>query len=117
MGLSAVIALAAFASTIPQGADFLRVHGVSDPMYVVEGSIVRSDHSTLATVITPLDEMGMMSMRVEMDCVARRYRPVVVTFYNQDGSPRRSTAASEGPVPQAGWATRNAVEIAAIVCR
>ena len=115
-GLLGVLATGAMAWINPQPADFQRVNGVSDPMYVVEGSIVRSEHSTFVTVITPLDEMGLMSMRLEMDCAARRYRPLIVSFYNLDGSPRSSTGANDGSGPQAGWATRNAVEIAALVC-
>lgn len=116
-GLLILGAFGAVASASPQAAGFLRVAGVSDPMYVVEGSIVENDGSTLVTIITPLDEMGLMSMRIEMDCAARKYRPLVVSFYNQDGSPRSSTGAGENPGPPIGWATRNAAEIAAVVCR
>ena len=114
--LLGVLALGAVATTNLEAADFQRVSGVSDPKYVVEGSIVRSEHATFVTVITPLGEMGLMSMRLEMDCAARRYRPLVVSFYNLDGSPRSSTGANDGTGAQAGWATRNAVEIAALVC-
>lgn len=117
IGLLGVFAMGAVAPTIPQPSDFVRVSTVSGSIYVVQGSKVRSENSTLVTVITPLQEMGLMSMRLEMDCAARRYRPLVVSFYNQDGSPRRSTGVGEGEGPAPGWATRNAAEIAAVVCR
>ena len=116
MGLLNIFVASAMASTTPQAADFLPVPGVSDPMYVVSGSIVRDDESTFVTTLSPLEEMGLMSMRLEVDCAARRYRPLAVSFYNQDGTPRRTTGPDGPDAPPGGWATRNAPQIAAVVC-
>ena len=115
MGLLNILIAGAMASTTPQGADFLPVPGVSDPMYVVAGSIVRGDQSTFATVLTPLEEMGLMSTRLEMDCTARQYRALAISFYNQDGTPR-SSIGPDGSVPPSGWFTRKAAEIATVIC-
>ena len=116
MGLLSIFVAGAWASTTPQAADFLPVSGTSDPMYVVAGTIVRDDRSTFVTTLTLLEELGLMSMRLEMDCAARRYRPLAISFYNQDGTPRSSTGQDGPDAPPAGWATRNAAQIAAVVC-
>lgn len=116
-GLVAAVIVGTIIPTSSPPADFLRVDGASDSMYVVRGSIVATERTTFVTLVTPLDEQGLMSVRIEMDCRARRYRPVVVSFYNLDGSPRSSTGSGDGPDAAPGWATRNAAEIAAVVCR
>ena len=87
-----------------------------DPMYVIEGSVVQNGETRLATVVWPQEEMGLMSMRVEVDCAQQRWRALQVTFYNVDGSVRRSTGSGVSAEPVPGWATRNGARIAARAC-
>ena len=100
----------------PQVGELVRLNTVGDPLYLVEGSITHAGSLTLGTIIKPLGEYGLMSMRFEMDCSARRYRPTVVSFYKQDGSLRNSADMSAGGSLEGGWATRNADGIAEKVC-
>lgn len=86
----------------------LNVEG--DTQYLVSGSIVRSDGLHLGTVVKPLGEYGLMSIQIEMDCAAQKWRSTSISFYNQDGTLRRS---STGP---SGWATRNVQGIAEQFC-
>jgi hypothetical protein len=87
-----------------------------DAMYVIEGSVVQTGETRLATVVWPQEEMGLMSMRVEVDCAQQRWRPLQITFYDADGSLRRSTGRSDVAEPITGWATRNGARIAARAC-
>ena len=111
----AAMVLFAFQAT-PEAGELVRVARTGDPLYVVSGSVVHQDHLILATLIKPLGEYGLMSMRVQMDCAGRRYRTTMVSFYNQDGSLRRSADMSAGGRLEGGWATRNADGIAEQVC-
>ena len=87
-----------------------------DPMYVIEGSVVQTGETRLATVVWPQEEMGLMSMRVEVDCPQQRWRALQITFYNVDGTVRRSTGTGEPAQAMPGWATRNGGRIAARAC-
>lgn len=89
---------------------------VPDPMYVIEGSVVQTGQTRMATVVWPQDEMGLMSMRVEVDCSQQRWRPLQISFYNVDGSLRRSTGHGNQAEPVTGWSTRNGARIAAQAC-
>lgn len=115
--LNIIAAMAVFTfQSNTHASELVHTDTTGDVLYVVEGSIISDDKITLATVVRPLGEYGFMSMRVEMDCSAYRYRPTVVSFYNQDGSLRRSTDMSVKLSPDAGWATRNAGDIAGQIC-
>jgi hypothetical protein len=109
--------MAAFiAQPDPLPGELLWVDAPGDAQYVVEGSIVQTNTTTLATVIKPLGEYGLMSLRLEMDCSTRRYRPNLIVFYNQDGSLRRSTDLTLGRSADVDWAERNGEGIAARIC-
>lgn len=95
----------------PSGA-LIRLDTVGDPLYVVEGSVVRSDGSTLATMVKPLGGYGLMSTRIEVDCGARKWRATAISFSNQDGTPRSSSDMGT----TMGWGTRNMDAIAEKVC-
>lgn len=104
--------LAAPASQALAPAAFTRLNTSGDALYVVDGSVVRGDLLQLGTLVIPLEEMGLMTMQIEMNCAAQKWRPTAISFYNQDGTPRRST----GMRPGGGWSTRNVVGIAEYFC-
>jgi DNA-binding CsgD family transcriptional regulator len=91
---------------------FTRLNTVGDALYVVEGSVVQGDPLHLGTLVIPLEERGLMTMQIEMNCAARKWRPTAISFYNQDGTPRQST----GMRPARGWSTRNVQGIAEYFC-
>jgi len=93
-------------------AAFTRLNSAGDPLFVVDGSVVRGDPLHLGTLVIPLEENGLMTMQIEMNCVARKWRPTAISFYNQDGTPRQST----GMRPGRGWSTRNVAGIADYFC-
>ena len=99
----------------PQVGELIHIN-TRAPLYLVEGSVTRDDGLTLATFIKPLDDHGLMSMRLEIDCSARRYRPNFVSFYTRDGSVRRSGEMSMGLSPESGWSPQNADGVAESVC-
>jgi DNA-binding CsgD family transcriptional regulator len=93
-------------------AAFTRLNTGDDAIYVVDGSVVRGDLLQLGTVVLPLEENGLMTMQIEMDCAAQKWRPTAISFYNQDGTPRQSA----GMRPGRGWSRRNVVGIAEYFC-
>ena len=88
----------------------------ADPMYVIEGSIVQTGETRLATVVWPQDDRGLMSMRVEVDCTQQRWRALEITFYDVDGSVRNTTGPAGPAQPAPGWGTRNFGRLSARVC-
>lgn len=93
-------------------AAFTRLNTAGDALYVVDGSVVRGDFLHLGTLVIPLEENGLMTMQIEMNCAARKWRPTAISFYNQDGTPRQSA----GMRPGRGWSTRNVAGIAEYFC-
>lgn len=110
----AAIALIAL-QTVPQVGELVPI-STRAPLYLVEGSVTRMGELTLATFIKPVGDSGLMSMRLEIDCSTRRYRPTFVSFYNPDGSLRRTGDQSMGLSPESGWSPQNADGIAEPVC-
>lgn len=93
-------------------AAFTRLNTAGDPLFVIEGSVVRGESFHLGTLVIPLEERGLMMMQIEMDCAAMRYRPMAVSFYNRDGTPQGTTGSNPAP----GWSNRNARGIAEYFC-
>lgn len=93
-------------------AAFTRLNTAVNELYVVEGSVVRGDPFHLGTLVIPLEDQGLMTMQIEMNCAAQNWRPKAVSFYNQDGTPRGST----GRRPAPGWTTRDVQGIAEYFC-
>lgn len=102
-------------STSPIQTDaggFTRLDTVGDATYLLDGSVVRGSRLHQGTLVTPLGERGVASVRIEVDCVAKKWRAITISFYNQDGTPRRSTDMG----PSSGWSTRNAQGITEPFC-
>lgn len=93
-------------------AAFTRLNTAGDPLFVIEGSVVRGEPFQLGTLVIPLEERGLMMMQIEMDCAAMRYRPTAVSFYNRDGTPQGTTGSNPAP----GWSSRNAQGVAEYFC-
>lgn len=114
IGILVTAGIAAYLSAVPDSpaGALTRLRTTGDALYIVEGSVVRGEALTLATLVMPLGEYGLMSMRIQMDCQAERWQPTAISFYNQDGTPRRSADMGGN----SGWSTRNVEAIAEKVC-